>query len=134
MNYNEAAPASAFTLFVNNGGLRILSQSVYKIVEFAEKIFKAKVCKGLQISTESKLKQKMVLLVCNHFVMDAIHDQLFQDHKLGAHDSIFEENHWSSLIKLTAERYFTLSLFTYGKSYNDKVVNGQPSIWHQLTK
>ena len=33
MNYNEAA--SAFTLFVNNGGLRIPSQSVYKIVEFA---------------------------------------------------------------------------------------------------
>ena len=78
INYNEAAPASAFTLFVNNGGLEIPSQSVYKIVEFAEKIFQAKVCKeGLQISTESKLKQKMVLLVCNLFVMDAIHDQLF---------------------------------------------------------
>ena len=87
-------------------------------------------CKeGLQISTESKLKQKMVLLVT-----DAIHDQLFQDHELGAHDNIFEENHRSSFLKLTAERYFTLRLFTYGKRYNDKVVNGQPSIRHQLTK
>ena len=80
-------------------------------------------CKeGLQLSTESKLKQKMVLLVCNHFVMDAIHDQLFQDHELGAHDNIFEENHQSSLIKLMAERYFTLRLFTYNKRYNDKVM------------
>ena len=135
MNYNEVASASAFTLFVNNGGLRIPSQSVYKIIEFAEKIFKAKVCKeGTQISTESNLKQKMVLLVCNHFIMDAIHDPLFQDHELEARDNILEENHRASLIKLTAERYFTLRLFTYGKRFNDKVVNGQPSIRHQLTK
>ena len=72
----------------------------------------------------------MVLLVCNHFIMDAIHDPLFQDHELEAQDNILEENHRASLIKLTAERYFTLRLFTYGKRYNDKVVNGQPSIRH----
>ena len=73
---------------------------VYKIIELAEKIFKANVCKeGIQISRESNLKQKMVLLVCNHFIMDAIHDPLFQH-------NILEENQKSpaSLIKLTAER------------------------------
>ena len=80
---------------------------MYKIIEFAEKIFKANVCKeGFQISRESNLKQKMVLLVCNHFIMDAIHDPLFQDHELEAQHNILEENQKSpaSLIKLTAER------------------------------
>ena len=134
MNYSQIAPASAFTLFVNNGGLKIPSQSVYNIIEFAEKIFKENVCKdGLKISRENKLKQKLVLSVCNHFVMDSTH-QIFQDHDQGSQDNLLEENHRSSLIKLMAERYFTLRLFTYGKRYNDKVVNGQPSVRHQLTK
>jgi hypothetical protein len=65
--------------------------------------------------------------------MDSTH-QIFQDHDQGSQDNLLEENHWSSLIKLMAERYFTLRLFTYGKRYNDKVVNGQPSVRHQLTK
>ena len=137
MNNSQIAPASAFTLFVNNGGLKIPSQSVYNIfIEFAEKLFKVNVCKdGLKISRENKLKQKLVLSVCNHFVMDSTH-QIFQDHDQGSQDNSLEENHRSSLIKLTAERYFnTLRLFTYGKRYNDKVVyNGQPSVRHQLTK
>jgi hypothetical protein len=119
---------------LNNGGLKIPSQSVYNIIEFAEKIFKENVCKdGLKISRENKLKQKLVLSVCNHFVMDSTH-QIFQDHDQGSQDNLLEENHRSSLIKLMAERYFTLRLFTYGKRYNDKVVNGQPSVRHQLTK
>ena len=135
MRYSEATSASAFTLLVNNGGLRIPSQSVYTVIELAEKIFKAKVCKdGFQISRESRLKQKMVLSVYNHFVMDST-NQLFQDHTEEPQDNMFEENHRSSLIKLTAERYFTLRLFTYGKRYyNTVVLNGQPSVRHQLTK
>ena len=62
MKYNEVASASAFTLFVNNGGLRVPSQSVYSVVEYTEKVFKANVCQqGQKITTGSKLKQKMVV-------------------------------------------------------------------------
>lgn len=45
-----------------------------------------------------------------------------------------EEDHRSLLIKMTAERYFTLR-FTYSKRYNDNVVQGEKqSIRQQLTK
>ncbi|CAB3980229.1 Hypothetical predicted protein [Paramuricea clavata] len=37
LNFNEVASALAFTLFANNGNLQILSDSVYAIVEYAEK-------------------------------------------------------------------------------------------------
>jgi hypothetical protein len=80
MKYNEVSKASAFTLFINNGGLRIPSQSVYQVVEFAEKVFKAYVCKeGRSITREKKLKQRMIMEVCQHFVMDS--KQLFDDHQ-----------------------------------------------------
>jgi hypothetical protein len=61
MKYNEVSTASAFTLFINNGGLRIPSQSVYQVVEFAEKVFKAYVCKeGRSITYQVNLVQKPV--------------------------------------------------------------------------
>ena len=135
MKYNEVASASAFTLFVNNGGLRVPSQSMYSVVEYAEKLFKANVCQqGQKITTESKLKQKMIVAVCSHFVMDC-NCPVFDDHKQGLNENIFENDHKSTLIKLTADRFFTLRLFTYGKLYNNTVVtNGQSSSRHQLTK
>ncbi|CAB4013041.1 Hypothetical predicted protein, partial [Paramuricea clavata] len=43
-------------------GLRIPSQSVYQVVEFSEKVFKAYVCKeGRTITREKKLKQRMIM-------------------------------------------------------------------------
>ena len=79
MKYNEVALASTFTLFVNNGGLRVPSQSVYSVMEYAETLFKANVCQqGQKTTVESKLKQKMIVAVCSHFVMDCncpvVHD------------------------------------------------------------
>ena len=135
MKYNEVASASAFTLFVNNGGLRVPSQSVYSVVEYAEKLFKANVCQqGQKITAESKLKQKMIVAVCSHFVMDC-NFPVFDDHEQGLNENVFEDDHKSTLIKLKADRFFTLRLFTYGKRYNDTVVtNGQSSSRHQLTK
>ena len=54
IKFSEVASVSAFTLFVNNGGLRIPSESVYLVVEYAEKEFKACVCKdGNQITREA---------------------------------------------------------------------------------
>ena len=62
--------ASAFTLFVNNGGLRIPSELVYLVVEYAEKEFKASVCKDCyQITRGGKLKEKTrdeCLLIFHH--------------------------------------------------------------------
>jgi hypothetical protein len=68
------------------------------------------------------------------FILDASH-QVFNNHEQGLNENVFEEDHRSKLIKLTAERYFTLRLFTYGKRYNDAVVtNVRQSERHQLTK
>ena len=135
MKYSEVASASAFTLFVNNGGLRIPSESVYLAVEYAQKEFKASVCKdGKEITREGKLKEKLVMNVSRHFMTDS-RNNIFQDHELGLNENFFEEDHISTLIKLIAERYFTLRLFTYGKRYNESVIkNGQPGDRHKLTK
>ena len=126
--YSEISSAAAFTLFVNNGGLRIPSQSVYHVVEYSEKMFKQKVLNNINKTTrESKLKEKLVMLVCYHFTMDSNH-KIFNDH-------IADEDHRSMLIKATAERYFTLRLFTYSKRYNDNVTaGGKQGIRQQLTK
>ncbi|CAB3983915.1 Hypothetical predicted protein [Paramuricea clavata] len=134
MGYNEVSTTSVFTLFINKSGLRIPSQSVYQVVEFSEKVFKAYVCKeGRTITREKKLKQRMIMEVCQHFVMDS--KQLFDDHQEGANENVFEDDHRTLLIKLTADKYFTLRLFTYSKRYNETVVTeGKPSNRHKLTK
>ena len=117
VKFSEVASASAFTLFINNGGLRIPSESVYLVVEYAEKEFKACVCKdGNQITREGKLKEKLVMNVYRHFIMDS-RNKIFQDHEQGLNENLFDD-HKSTLIKLITERYITLRLFTYGKRYN----------------
>ncbi len=80
VRYNSAAAASAFTLFVNNGGLKIPSKSVFQIIEYAELVFKRNVCKeGNSISNKKNLKKTMIMSVCHHFV--DIHQVLFADHE-----------------------------------------------------
>ena len=132
MRYSKIASAAAFTLFVNNGGLKIPSQSVYSVVEYSEKIFKQKVLNNTNKTTrEDKLKEKMIMLVFYHFTMDSNH-KVFNDHAVGQ-DS---QDHRSVLIKAIAERYFTLRLsVTYSKRYNNNVVaGGKQSVRQQLTK
>ena len=134
MNYCNVTSASAFTVFVN-GGLTIPSWSAYLVVEYAEKVFKCNVCKdGNQISSEARLKQKLILDVCSHFIMDKKQD-IFKDHELGLNESVFEDDHRFALKKLVADKYFTLRLFTYAKRYQETVITkGQPCDRHKLTK
>ncbi len=101
MKYSEVASASAFTLYVNNGGLRIPSQSVYSVVEYSEKVFKTHVCNGDKITRECKLKEKLILNVCKHFMTDC-RNKVFEDHE---HENVYEESHQSTLFKLIAERF-----------------------------
>ena len=60
--YNEAASASAFTLFINKGGLRIPSKLVFETIEYSEHVFKAYVCKKdcRRISNDTNLQWKMI--------------------------------------------------------------------------
>ena len=132
---DEVTAASAFTLFVNNGGLRVPSSSVYQVVEYCEKVFKANVCKeGQHITSEKLLKTKMIIKVNNYFALDT-QRHLFEDHEEDTNERVFEDDHRTKLVKLTADRYFTIRLFTYGKHYNESVVaKGQTSERHRLTK
>ena len=133
--YSEVSSASAFTLFVNNGGLRIPSKSVFTTIELCEHIFRQYVChKGNSINSTERLKNKMILEACHHLLLDG-NKSVFADHELGANEDMVEDDHQVKLIKWTADKYYTLRLFTYGKHYTQSVIqNGMPSDRHHLNK
>jgi hypothetical protein len=133
--YSQVSSASAFTLFVNNGGLRIPSKSVYTTIEHCEHIFKLYVFqKSNGINNMKNLKTKMILEVCHNSLLDG-NKSVFADHELGANEDIVEDDHQVKLIKRTADKYFTLRLVTYGKHYSETVIlNGMPSDRHHLNK
>ncbi len=90
--YNKSHGAAAFTAFVNNGGLKIPSSSAYKIVEYAEHVFKFYVCKDKfdKISTSTKIKQKMIMEVINHFRENSRTSKgLFEGHSQGLNEQVF---------------------------------------------
>ena len=134
--YHEARKASAFTHFINKGGLKIPSSSVYRTVEYSEHVFKAMVSgkDGNEISNQAKLKERMVIQVNKHFMLDTT-ATLFSDHEDGINESLVEDDHRATLIKCIANKYFTLRLFTYGKKYERKVIHkGKQSDRHRLNK
>ena len=97
--YSQVSSASAFTLFINNGGLRIPSMSVYTTVEHCEHIFKLYVCqKGNSINNMKNLKNKMILEVCHYFLLEG-NKSVFTDHELGANEDMVEDDHQVNLIK-----------------------------------
>ena len=121
--------------YVNNGGLKIPSKSVFQIIEYAELVFKRYVCqKGNSINSQKNLKKTMIINLCHHFATNA-HKDLFAEHEQGSNERVFEDDHKTNLIKHCADQYFTLRLFTYAKRFNGNVVKkGQPSDRHYLTK
>ena len=127
--------ASAYTQFVNKGGLTIPSASVFDVIKYAEIVFKACVSKdGRQISSGDRLRSKMIVEVSNHFFLDkASGSTIFSDHDPEMNN--VNDDHRVKLIKHTADRYFTLRLFTYGKRHCETVLQeGKPSDRHHLTK
>lgn len=132
--YSEVSSASAFTLFINNGGLHIPSKSVFTTIEQCEHIFKRYVCqKGNSISNTKNLKSKMILDVCHHFLLES-NRSLFTVHEPSSNEDIVDD-HRIKLMKWIADKYFTLRLFTYGKHYTETVIqNRMPSARHQMNK
>ncbi|CAB4023856.1 Hypothetical predicted protein, partial [Paramuricea clavata] len=98
--HSDTPAASAFTLFVNRGGLTIPSQSVYAVVKYAEHIFKAFVVKdGKHINSSEKLRSKMIMEVCHHFVVnESCHLNIFGDHDPGMNEVGLDEDHKLKLI------------------------------------
>ena len=94
--YGHVHRAAAFTSFINNGGLTIPSQSVYKVVACAEKVFKATVCKGnyREITAKKHIKKEMNLELMNYFWGETRPSQaLFESHSQGINEVIFKEDH-----------------------------------------
>jgi hypothetical protein len=134
--YHEAGKASAFTTFVNRGGLQIPSTAVYRCIEFCEHVFKATVTgnDGRHISNKAKLKNRMIIKVCQHFTLESTLP-LFTDHEDGDNEAVVEDDHSTQLTKRVADKYFTLRLFNYGKKYTREIVNkGKQSDRHRLNK
>ena len=136
--HSDTPAASAFTLFINRDDLTIPSQSVFAVVEYAEHIFKAFVVKdGKHINPSEKLRSRMIMEVCHHFVVNESCHLLdvFGDHDPWMNEVVFDEDHRMKLIKYTAEKYFTLRLFTYDKRYCQTLIqNAQQSDRFHLTK
>ena len=103
-------------------GLQIPSTSVFRTVEYCEHVFKATVTgkDGKQISSESNLKKKMIVNVCQHFTLNSS-TGLFTDH--GDDDNEFlADDHRTNLMKRVADKYFTLRLYNFGKKYVKEIV------------
>ena len=113
---------SAYTQFVNKGRLTMPSVSVFRVQRYAENVFKACVSKdGRQISSSDGLRSKMIAEVINHFFVDkSSHSTVFSGHDPEVND--VNDDHRVKLIKHTADRYFTLRLFTYGKHHCESVL------------
>ena len=98
--YHEAGKASAFTTFVNKGGLQIPSTSVYRCIEYCEHVFRATVMgdDNQHISNNAKLKNTMIIKVCQHFTLVSTLP-LFTDHEDGDNEAVVEDDHTTQLTK-----------------------------------
>ena len=84
------------------------------------------------ITKEKKLKEKMVTEVSHHFAEIDISKQ--ESHEQCLNETLFD-NHNLWLVKCIADQFFKLRLFTYAKTYNERIVGkGLPSRRHQLNK
>ena len=127
--------ASSFTAFVSKGGLKISSESVFRTVEFCEKVFKITVTgkDGKHISNEGNLKKNMIVAVCHHFLVDPA-SEVFKDHEDGNNEALVEVDHRMKLMKCVADKYFTLRLYNFGKRCTREIPNnGKQSDRHRLT-
>ena len=99
---------------------------MYRTVEYSEHVFKAMVSAkdGNEISNQSKLREKMIIQVNKHFMLDTT-TTLFSDHEEGTNECLVEDDHRATLIKITANKYLTLRLFTYGKIYERRVIHNR---------
>jgi hypothetical protein len=91
---------------------------------------------GKHVNSSEKLRSKMIMEVCHHFVVnESCNLNIFGDHDPAMNEVGLDEDHKLRLIKCTADKYFTLRLFTYGKRYCESVIqNGKQSDRFQLTK
>ena len=135
--YDDNGPA-ALTSLINNGGRTIPSVSTFIIVQCAEKVFKLNVCKERhnKITGKTDIRKSMILNVVEYFLGEnRANRQPFESYPPGLNEIVFEEDHEKWLTKCVANKYFTIRLLTFGKSYGERVIeDGKESQRNQLTK
>ena len=117
--YHDGGTAASFASFINRGGLHIPSTSMFKIIEYCERVFKlAAISKidgqKIQTSNESNLSKRMITKVCHYFSFDTT--DLFSEHEKDMNEVVAEDEHTT--------KYFTLRLYNMGKKYTREVING----------
>eukprot|EP00794_Sanderia_malayensis_P013460 gene13460-14847_t len=135
--YNEVSGPAAFTAFVNNGELAIPSESIFKIIQCCEELFREHVCKEkyAEITKMKNIRKRMILSVVSHSWGERRQLPLFENHPPGLNEILFEEEYERWLTKCVADRYFLLRLYTYGKDYCQWVIlEGKASRRHKLMK
>lgn len=114
----STSPNSHLTRVKNTGGLVFPSQAVFKIVRFAENIFKRCVTTELKTMTNPRLKTILVTL----FNRAVIEDQPIQ---FFVHDCSIELgflSHTQQLTKCIVEKFFDIRLKHHRRIFNQQVV------------
>eukprot|EP00794_Sanderia_malayensis_P008358 gene8358-9258_t len=103
--YNEVSGPAAFTAFVNNGGLAIPSESIFKVLQCCKKLFWEHVCKEkyAEITKMKNIRKRMMLSVVSHSWGERRQLPLFQNHLPGLNEILFEEEHERWLTKCVAD-------------------------------
>ena len=100
----------------NRGGLVIPSDTVYKVVKLAERVFQAVVVRG-NAAHESKLMARLVS--CAQHL--ALEDQPRSYFNSSCSPALGELPHGAQMFRLIVERYFVLRLKHFARVQNRKI-------------
>lgn len=118
---------SAFTTFVDRGGLKYASRFVFEIVKYCEKVFTAMSSESLR----NLNKNKMIINVVQEFY-NKLYKYLDVSHPLQSIQS--EEPHEIQLVKSISNFYFNLRLYHIAKLKSTKISKGSIGLRQKLHK
>lgn len=119
---------SAFTMFIDRGGLKYASKFVFLIVQYTEKVF-------ITLAKDSLLetnKHKIMILIQQHF-FDKLNSMIVPPHPVNSFNC--EIRHEIILLKFIANKYLTMRMSSYGKDKTLKVIGtSRATLRHKLHK
>lgn len=106
---------SAFTMFIDRGGLKHASTFVFLVVQYTEKVF-------ITLAKDSLLKtnrHKIMIMIQQHFY-DNLESLIVPPHPINSFNC--ETRHEINLLKFIANKYLTMRMATYGKDQTFKAI------------
>ena len=121
---------STFTSFINRGKLCFPSETVYKIVQYAEKAFRAEIKLGLL--NHHHFKHRICSVVYQNFSNTML--QLFEPPHPVLESDGFEELHELQILKSIADVYANIRIVTYVKKATERQLGARLHLRQKLHK